>query len=188
VSQAQIPSRVPAEELVTERLVLRRYRVADAAIVSEAIEQTRRALEAWTPNISSHRTAAEVAVGLAALESAWTTSRKFVYGLYERPLGRFVGEVGLYAIDWQAQVAEIGMWLRDGAEGRDYGRQAYAAVIGHALDELGLKVLEAFINPANERSRRLAERVGFRLARSVPGTLSRHGITTDMLIYRLEAI
>ncbi len=186
MTQAGIAGPTAAEELVTDGLVLRRYRVTDAAIVSDAIEQSRAALEAWTPNISSHRGPEEVAVGLATLECAWATSRKFVYGLYEQPQGRFVGEVGLYAIDWQARVAEIGLWLRTGAEGRDYGRQAYAAVIGHALDELGLNVLEAFINPANERSRRLAERVGFRLASAVPGTLGRHGTTSDILIYRLE--
>jgi RimJ/RimL family protein N-acetyltransferase len=161
--------------------------VGDAAIVSEAIEESRQALEAWTPHVATHRTAAEVAVGLARLEDAWATSRKLIYGLYERPLGRFVGEVGLYTIDWQTQVAEIGLWLRTGCEGHGYGRQAYKALIGHALDDLGLKALEGIINPANERSRRLAERVGFRVARAVPGTLGRHGTTTDMLVYRLEA-
>lgn len=177
---------IPHEELETERLLLRRYRVADATVVSEAIEESRPSLEAWTPNIATRRNAAEVAVGLASLERAWAASRKLVYGVFERPPGRFVGEVGMYAIDWQAQVAEVGIWLRSAATGRDYGRQAYAAIIQHALDHLGFHVLEAFVNPANKRSRRLVERVGFRLASTTPGSFNHHGTTADVLVYRLH--
>src|SRR3979411_495201 len=117
LTYARKPGRPPAEELHTARLVLRRYRVADAATVSEAIEQSRPELEVWTPNIAKRRTVAQVAVGLATLESAWSASSKLVYGMYARPLGRFVGEIGLYVIDWHSQVAEIGLWLRSGAEG-----------------------------------------------------------------------
>jgi ribosomal-protein-serine acetyltransferase len=188
MNHAGLPRRAPAEVLHTERLVLRRYRVADAATVSEAIEQSRPELEVWTPNIAKRRTVAEVAVGLATLESAWTTSSKLVYGVYARPLGHFVGEIGLYVIDWHRQVAEIGLWLRTGAEGHDYGRQAYAAISRLALDELGLKVVEAHINPVNERSCRLAERAGFHLAaNTVPGVFDTHGTTNPVLVYRLEA-
>ena len=75
-----------------------------ATWVSEAIEESRPALEAWAPNVAKRRTIAEVAVGLAALEVAWTTSRKLVYGIYERPGGGFIGEAGLYRIDWQRRV------------------------------------------------------------------------------------
>jgi ribosomal-protein-serine acetyltransferase len=177
----------PAEQLETDHLVLRRYRVSDAAIVSEAIEQSRAALEAWAPNVAKRRTIAEVATGLAALEIDWTTSRKLVYGIYVRPGGGFVGEAGLYSIDWQRGVAEIGLWLRTGAEGHNYGREAYAAILALAFDELELTAVEALIHPPNERSRRLAERAGFHLANTIPGVQEHHGTTADILVYRLEA-
>jgi RimJ/RimL family protein N-acetyltransferase len=181
------PCRTPAEQLLTEQLLLRRYRVADAAIVSEAIEQTRTTLEVWAPNIAKRRTVADVAAGLAGLECAWRTARRFVYGIYERSSGRFAGEIGLYVVDWERQVAEIGLWLRTGSEGHNYGREAYAAITALALDELRLKVVEAFIHPANERSRHLAERAGFHLSCTVQGTYDAHGTNADVLAYRLEA-
>ena len=173
-------------ELLTQRLVLRAYRAEDACMVSDAIEESRSALERWTPEIASRRSVAEVSAGLATLESAWRSRRKLVFGMFDRSTERFVGEVGLYTIDWDTRAATIGIWVRESARGCALAQEGFAALSSHAARELGLERLDAHIQPANTSSRRLAERVGFRLHGTVLGTPARDGTASEMLIYRMH--
>lgn len=174
------------ECLQTERLLLRRYRASDAQQVSDAIEESRASLERWTPEIATRRSAAEVAAGLDSLAVAWRAGRKFVYAVLDRSTRQFMGEVGLYTIDWQTRSATIGLWLRSAARGQDFGREGFVALATHAQQSLGLQTLDAHIQPANERSRHLAERAGFSLCGAMPGHPARDATDNLMLVYRLQ--
>ena len=174
-------------ELLTERLVLRAYRAKDASVVSDAIEESRAALERWTPEIATRRSVTDVAAGLAGLQNAWLSRRKLVYGMFERSDECFVGEVGLYTIDWGARAATVGAWLRETARGRGLAREGFAALIGHAVHELGLERLDAHVHPANAHSRRLVEQVGLQVAGTVTGTAARFGSDGDVLLYRFDS-
>lgn len=75
---------------------------------------------------------------------------------------RLIGGVTLFAIDRAHRRAEIGYALAAAHWGRGHARAAMALVIGHAFGKLGLHRLEADIDPRNEASCRLVERLGFR--------------------------
>lgn len=75
---------------------------------------------------------------------------------------RLIGGVTLFAIDPAHRRAEIGYALAPPHWGHGHARAALAAVIGHAFDGMGLQRLEADIDPRNEASCRLVERLGFR--------------------------
>ena len=153
----------------------------------EAIEQSRATLREWVPEVAGLRTQDEVAAGLAGLERAWDQGRKLVYAVSRPHDGWFVGEVGLYALEWGRGAATIGIWLRDAAQGSGYGTRAFGALAGHALEVLGLPALEARIHPANARSRRLAERARFRLVGTSPAIPESEGLVREVLVYRLVA-
>ncbi|MBO6507830.1 MAG: GNAT family N-acetyltransferase [Roseibium sp.] len=55
---------------------------------------------------------------------------------------------------------ELGWFLYEGAEGRGYALEAARAMRAWALGERGLKTLVSYIDPDNEKSRLLAERLG----------------------------
>lgn len=74
---------------------------------------------------------------------------------------RLVGGVTLFAIDRAHRRAEIGYSLAAAHWGQGYARAALSLVIGHAFEPLGLHRLEADIDPRNEASCRLVERLGF---------------------------
>jgi ribosomal-protein-serine acetyltransferase len=75
---------------------------------------------------------------------------------------RLVGATNL-TIDRTAGSAEAGFWLDAAAEGRGIAGRALTAVLGHAFDDLGLHRVEMRTLTTNDRSRRLAERLGFTL-------------------------
>jgi ribosomal-protein-serine acetyltransferase len=75
---------------------------------------------------------------------------------------RLVGTINL-TIDAFARSAEAGFWIDAAAEGRGYVTRALTAVLMHAFHDLNLHRVEMRTLTTNDRSRRLAERLGFTL-------------------------
>jgi ribosomal-protein-alanine N-acetyltransferase len=75
--------------------------------------------------------------------------------------------------------AFAGWWIGDPFEGRGYMTEALGLLVAHGFLGLRLHRIEANIRPENERSRRLAERVGFRLEGRSPRYLQIAGRWAD---------
>src|SRR5690606_21454494 len=74
---------------------------------------------------------------------------------------RLFGSTTLFAINREQGRAEIGYALRASHWGRGYAQEALRMVLGHAFDTLGLRRIEADIDPRNAESCKLVERMGF---------------------------
>lgn len=70
--------------------------------------------------------------------------------------------MSLFHLDEGNRRAEVGFALRRSVWGRGYATEAVSAVIGQAFGPLGLHRLEADIDPRNDASGRLLQRLGFR--------------------------
>jgi RimJ/RimL family protein N-acetyltransferase len=178
-----VPAGPATPRMISLRLVLRAYRVADVEAVWHAIEESRASLSRWVPDIGRRRTAAEVRAGLAQLAGECGTGRRLVVGLWERASGRFLGEAGLYQMEPGRLSAEVGYWLRRTARGQGFATEAVQILMEHAGRELGLRYLEAHIAPENTASRRLAERQGFHLVGHRPADPRWDGDVDRVLIY-----
>lgn len=75
--------------------------------------------------------------------------------------------------------AFAGWWLGDPFEGHGYMTEALTLLLAHGFGPLRLHRIEANIRPENERSKRLAERVGFRLEGYSPRYLQIAGAWAD---------
>jgi RimJ/RimL family protein N-acetyltransferase len=75
---------------------------------------------------------------------------------------RLVGTTSLFAINRAQRRADVGYALSAASWGRGYATEALRLAIAFAFDVVGLARLEADIDPRNEPSCRLVERVGFR--------------------------
>ncbi|OJX99642.1 MAG: GNAT family N-acetyltransferase [Rhizobiales bacterium 62-17] len=85
----------------------------------------------------------------------------------ERDNGACIGQVGINAgplfPEW-----ELGWLLYSGAEGKGYAFEAARALRDWACEERRLNTLVSYVDPQNERSRRLAERLGGTLDEQAP--------------------
>ncbi len=86
-----------------------------------------------------------------------------------------------------AQACTMGYWIGEPYAGQGYMTRAVKAVARHAFDELRLRRIEAACLPANERSRRLLERVGFQREGYARQYLCINGAWEDHLLYALLA-
>src|SRR6185312_6794242 len=73
-----------------------------------------------------------------------------------RSSSKFVGMLGLHGISITAE-PEVGIWIRENAQNRHYGREAIGALIEWAFRTLQLKSVSYPVVDENAPSRRLVE-------------------------------
>jgi ribosomal-protein-alanine N-acetyltransferase len=122
---------------------------------------------------------------------AWERQRQFDaaygFGIFLRR-GRFVGEVSLGSVQrGPFQSANVGYWIDEEHAGNGYMPEAVAVVLRYAFDELGLHRVEAAIVPRNERSRRVAEKLGMRDEGTSDRFLQIRGVWEDHVRYAMTA-
>jgi RimJ/RimL family protein N-acetyltransferase len=85
----------------------------------------------------------------------------------EREGDRLVGAAGLLRHDdWTATPdnIEVGWLVRKDAWGRGYAVEAGGAALAYAFADLGIDTVICIVDPRNRSSRRVAEKLGMRLA------------------------
>ena len=110
-------------------------------------------------------------------------------GIFERDESRVLGGSGLHTRHGP-EALEIGYWLRADSEGKGLASEAAAALTRVAFERCGVDRVEVRIDPANERSQRVPERLGFTheatLRRRLPGKLG-GGDLRDAVIFSMFA-
>jgi len=141
--------------LETARLTLRPARLGDAdglfALYSDPRVVRYWAWPAWTSIEQAHDYITRMAPKPDSLPLVAA----------RRVEGDVVGTVSLYQINAQNRRAELGYALRQALWGQGYASEMVGAVLAHAFDALGLHRIEADIDPRNDASARLLERMGF---------------------------
>jgi RimJ/RimL family protein N-acetyltransferase len=147
--------------LATERLLLpplgHQHAAALAAVYAD--EEVARYIGGETLD------AVKATAQAARFESIWATRGFGQSAVIVRTSGEFVGRVGLHP--WpQWDEVEVGWVLDRRAQGHGYAAEAASEWLRVAFGDLSLPRLTAVIHPDNERSRLLAERLGFTVHRS----------------------
>jgi ribosomal-protein-serine acetyltransferase len=160
-AQALSPSPFERVEVREGEIVLRPLTAADARALFRLIDADRDRLGRWLPWVEETRTERDSARFIADAAEERRRRRSLVLGLFVD--GTLCGTVGLHYIEWFDRSAEIGYWIAATAEGRGYVSRACAALVAFAFEGAGLHRLVLRCAVGNERSRRVAERLGFRL-------------------------
>ena len=173
--------------LETSRLLLRQWREEDfepfAAVNRDP--EAMRFFPALIPRAESDAFAERL--GLVISLRGWGL---WVVEVKAGP--QFIGFVGLNEVDFDAHftpAVEVGWRLRRDQWGNGYATEAARAAIAFAFDQLALNEIVSMTTAANERSRRVMDRLGmtrdpaddFDHPRVPVGPLRRH------VLYRLRA-
>jgi RimJ/RimL family protein N-acetyltransferase len=168
--------------LTTERLVLRRFRPADAETLagyrSDPDVARYQSWEAPYP-LRKAQYAIETMAAADPEQPGW-----FQYAVELTAERALVGDVGVNLHDNRMQ-AEIGYTLAPGWQGHGYATEAVQAVLEHLFRVRGLHRVSAECDARNSASVRVLERTGFQRE----GLLRQHtwikGEWTDDLLYGL---
>src|SRR4051794_2265381 len=153
--------RGPAYRIETERLVVRCWDPADAALAKEAVDSSLDHLRRWMPWAHDEpQTLEEKVELLRRFRGMFDLGDDFVYGIFTRDERRALGGTGLH-LRRGAHAREIGYWIRADAEGRGYVTEAVAALtrVGFELD--ALERIEIHCEPGNTRSTAVPRRLAY---------------------------
>jgi len=105
-------------------------------------------------------------------------AQDFRLALEERAGGRLIGSLSLRFGGHPGQ-GDVGYWIGVPFQGQGHGREALQLAAHLAFTHLAAQSLYAWVFVGNEPSRRVLERAGFTLVRTVPGRVLKHGARVD---------
>jgi len=147
-------------ELRTERLRLRRSRVADAeAISAYRSDPEVHVHQGWdrTDPDGVRGEIQEMAARAPGEPGGWVQ-----FSVETLEDGRLVGDVGLSPQDGEPGVIKVGYTIAPAAQGNGYATEAIVALVGYAIEMLDAEVVRAYADAGNRRSIRVMEKAGLR--------------------------
>jgi RimJ/RimL family protein N-acetyltransferase len=162
---------VPAEELHSPRLLLRRVRAGDAEAIASAVGVSLPELRPWmawaTAEAADPRTQL---LRVAEADELWEAGSDFIYSVLLQPGLTVVGEIGLHrqaGNGGQAGngVVEIGYWIDSRHTGQGIGTEAARALTEEALALGGVTRAEIHCDEANLASAAIPRKLGYQLDR-----------------------
>ncbi|NNF57983.1 MAG: GNAT family N-acetyltransferase [Rhodothermaceae bacterium] len=144
--------------LDTQRLRLRHPRPADADAVL-AIFGDPTAMRYWSHEPFEDLEAAQNY--LATIDEGFAERTLFQWAITELGADDLIGTVTLLHWDRPNRRAEVGYMLSPSHWGKGYASEAVRAVLCFGFEAMDLHRVEAELDPRNEASARLLERLGF---------------------------
>jgi len=145
-------------ELSSPRLLLREVRADDApalfAIHSHPQVMRYWSYPAWTELGQAEQKIVDIQRQRRELDV-------LIFAIADARTDLLIGSSALFAIDRTQGRAEIGYSLHPDWQGQGLASEALTLILLYAFDELGMRRIEADIDPRNQPSRRLVERLGF---------------------------
>ena len=170
--------------LESPRLRLRQLQVADIDDLF-AIFSDEKTMRYWSHGPFKER--AEAEAYLRNINAGRINGTHFQWGIALRDSDKIIGTTTLFSLNPKHQRAEIGYALASTSWRSGYGREALTSVLAHAFDSLGCMRIEADIDPRNEASCRLVEKLGFRLEGRLRERWHVEGEIQDSALYGLLA-
>jgi ribosomal-protein-alanine N-acetyltransferase len=170
--------------LRTERLRLTPVTIQNAGTLWTVLQQPGLRTYQELPNVGAAAFTDMVAKRPKVLRTG--TSGRFEWLVYMHRVRKPVGWVSLRIADRDLATGEIGYSIVRDFRGRGIASEAVRALIDMAFSEGGLTRVNAYCVPANMPSRRLLERLGFRVEDTLPRGATVNGQIVDVLLHRMD--
>ena len=146
------------------RIIVRLMVDSDAEAVFAAIDGARSHLKPWMSWVDRHQEVADTRDYITRQLVEFTQRVNLTLGIFDRADNRTVlGTTGFHNIDWTVPALEIGYWIIPDAQGQGYVTEAVSLLTDFAFAEFGANRISIHCDPRNERSKRVAERLGYQL-------------------------
>jgi RimJ/RimL family protein N-acetyltransferase len=149
------------KEVRTARLLLRSPVEADVAALTEVIQRSHEELKPWMGWAQEPQQIEQTRKFCTESQSHWQASSALNFLIVKKEGGEIIGGCGYPRLDWGVPKFEIGYWCCTDQVGHGYVSEATFALARHAFEALGAARVELRMDDRNERSWRVAERLGF---------------------------
>lgn len=170
----------PFHELRTPRFRLRRIVPSDIGVVFRGLSD---------PAVIAHYGVSYPTLEATQLQMDWfeqihAAGTGAWWGISEpTPGAPLIGACGLNDIHAEHRRGELGYWLLPGSWGRGIATECVGTMLGHAYGPMGLHRVAAEVEVDNHASRRLLDRLGFRLEGIRRDYERKHGSFIGLMMY-----
>lgn len=155
----------------------------DAPLLVALVEHSRAYLARWLPWLERVRDLEAVRDLIRISKREQALGRALRFGIWHRD--HLAGVVTLEQIHRQRRYGSVGYWLDQRDQGQGLATASVAALCRYGIQTLGLGRIELSAAAENERSRRVAERLGFRFEGILRCREFLHGEFVDHAVYSL---
>ena len=149
-------------EFTSERLLLRRYQSSDSAMFYQMLRDNGEHLYEFLPSfLIDVRGEDDVKTWFDKQGAEWDAHNLFIFGVWEKVTGVYVGESYLANPDWEVPRIEVGYFLVKEFTGKGYATESANAAIRYAFEQLKVLRIDLRCAADNTASIRVAERCGF---------------------------
>jgi RimJ/RimL family protein N-acetyltransferase len=170
------------ERIETPRLRLRRLSATDAAALFSIFSDPDVTRYLLSPAMTEM---AEAEASIRRKLEYYEGSEVFALGVESKANRSLLGTFTLFNLALQSKRAELGFVLGKQNWGQDFMFEATGALIETAFTKLGFNRLEADIDPRNDASAKLLERLGFKREGFLREREVACGEVTDTALYGL---
>jgi len=148
--------------VLTERLLLRPWRVADASALKAAVDANLDHLRAWLPWAMEEPSPLDVVeTRIRKFEEEFAAGTDGIYGIFTRDESAVLGGTGLHPRI--ADGVEIGYWIARSHTRQGYATEAARALTAVALRLPGVQHVQIRCDERNSASAAVPRRLGFQL-------------------------
>jgi ribosomal-protein-serine acetyltransferase len=168
---------------VNDRIRMALFEPPHARELFDLIEANRPQLRQWLNWLDHRRNPADVAAYIGLCLRQFAAHQGFHAGIWFD--GRLCGMVAHHGIDWPNQTTSLEYWLDVSHQGKGIMTASCRAVIDHSFNTLLLNRVIIRCATGNQRSRAVAERLGFTFEGISRQAEWLYGRCVDLAVYGL---
>jgi ribosomal-protein-serine acetyltransferase len=144
---------------IDEEIMLKQGDSKESESIFMLLEHSRHHLGQWLGWVDYTRTANDMKIFIKGANKKLKEQTDVVLFIWYR--GQAAGSVALYDLKWHNQSGMLGYWVGAGFEGRGIAYRAVKGLLMYAFYTLQLSRIELRAAVQNEKSVKLARRLGF---------------------------
>ncbi len=151
--------------------------------IFELVNNNRPHLREWLPFVDRMQTVEFAENFVKGTIQRNKEGHEFAFVIIEND--QLIGRIGIYKIDNQNKIGEIGYWLAEKMQGRGIITQSCKTLIEFCLSELNLNRMEIKCSTENLKSQSIPQKLGFTKEGIIRQGELVHGKFIDLQLYSL---
>ncbi|MHA2201707.1 MAG: GNAT family N-acetyltransferase [Candidatus Thorarchaeota archaeon] len=149
--------------LETENLIIRKYRKGDGKENFDLFERNnnRELLKEFVDEATDVTTLEEAEIKIREHAAEWEARTRFVMGVWLMEEKMYIGEIWVEPKKWEVPSFELGYFIEPGYQGKGLAYEASNRAMKFLFEDLQAHKVIVITRDTNERSWRLADRLGF---------------------------
>jgi len=170
---------------VDNNVELRLIEPRHAEELNALIERNMNHIKKWSAWLKDDRSIENTRAFIERNLKQFAENEGFAVGIWYRD--KMAGQIEYNYLDLNNRKTEIGFWLGESFQGRGLATKSCRVLIDYAFDELKLNRVEMQCGVENTKSRKIAEKMGFRNEGIVRQGGWLHDRFVDFVIYGMLA-